>query len=254
MVYGVPVLNVLLYSSVAAAFAGLGVIPFIGGRSPRRLWIGVAYAGAGGMMLGSAHLLMTEGVAKDAWFSTGGVAAGVIYSVLVRALAAIDELDEVDDSGGKASPVRRGPAYGYKIFMQGSLHSGAEGIAIGVAMLLNLRVGIFMALVFALHNIAEGMVLTDTLRTQGLTLRRCAALAVIAKLTQPLMALVVFALHPLLEPLLPIALGFSAGALSFLVLTDLLPASYRRAGQMFIAVTVSVLAAAVVLLEELFLG
>ena len=135
-----------------------------------------------------------------------------------------------------------------------ALHSAAEGMAIGVAMVLELRLGIFLALALAVHNVAESMALTEILRRRGIGVGAAAGLCVVAKITQPVLALAAFALAPVMTELLPGALGFAAGCLVFLVLTELLPASYRRASTLPVGLLVSVAAGALLLLEHLFVA
>jgi zinc transporter ZupT len=139
---------------------------------------------------------------------------------------------------------------GYKVLLQNALHSAAEGLAIGLAMVVDLRLGIFLALALAVHNVAESMALTEILRRRGMTVSEAAGLCVVAKSTQPVLALAAFALAPAMTGLLPAALGFAAGCFVFLVLTELLPASYRRAAKLPVGVMVSVTAGAMLLLEN----
>ena len=61
-----PVLAVLLFSSLAALLAALGVLPFLAGRRPAAVWIAGAYALASGLMLGAGHLLMSRGLERGA--------------------------------------------------------------------------------------------------------------------------------------------------------------------------------------------
>jgi zinc transporter ZupT len=148
----------------------------------------------------------------------------------------------------------KGAELGYKVLLQNALHSAAEGLAIGLAMVVELRLGIFLALALAVHNVAESMALTEILRRRGMTVSEAAGLCVVAKITQPVLALAAFALAPAMTGLLPAALGFAAGCLVFLVLTELLPASYRRAAKLQVGVMVSVAAGAMLLAEHVFMN
>ncbi len=98
------------------------------------------------------------------------------------------------------------------------------------------------------------MALTDVLRRRGASVGESAGLCVVTNVMQPLMAVFVFALGPALQELFPALLGFAAGALVFLALTELVPASYHRADAKLVAVLVSVGAGAVVLLQAFFAG
>ncbi len=240
-----PVLAVLLFSSLAAALAALGAAPFAGGRQPAAAWIGGAYALASGLMLGAGHLLLSRGLERAGLTVVAGAALGVVYAHGIKRYTGTHVVDRRPEAANAVG-------LGYKLLLENGLHSAAEGVAIGVAMVLELKLGIFVALALAVHNIGEAMALTDTLRRRGISTGEAAGLCVGTNVPQPLLALAVFALAPVLGGLLPAALGFAAGALVFLVLTELLPASYQRAPGELIALVVSVAAGAVLLLEDFF--
>lgn len=239
---GEPVLVVLFAGLAAALVSGLGALPFSTARSRPRL-AGGAEALASGLMMGAGYLLMSEALDRRELLAVLGAGLGVLYTYLVQAYAGTLELDHEPNGH---------PAYGYKVLLQGTLHSASEGLAIGVAMVLDLRLGVLVAGALALHNIAEGVALSEVLRRQGMSMGEAAGLAIVTKTTQPLLALATFALAPVLYHLLAGALGFAAGCLLFLVLTELLPSSYRRASTVIIASLVTLSAAAVVLLEDMF--
>lgn len=240
-----PVLLVLLFGSLAAATAALGALPFAGDRRPGPGWIGAAYALAGGFMLGAGYLLMSHGLELGTLAVVLGAGVAVAYTRWVQAYAGTADLEA-------APGLEQGAEIGYKIILQNTLHSSAEGIAIGVAMAQNLRLGIFLALALAVHNVGEAMALTDELHRRGMTVGESAGLCVVTKVPQPLLAIVAFALAPALAGLAPALLGFAAGALVYLTLTELVPASYPRTGEGWVALLVSASAGAVVLLQSFF--
>ncbi len=241
-----PVLTVLLCSSVAAATAVFGVLPFAFHKRVGLEWIGGAYALASGLMLGVAYLLMTRGLERGLLLAMAGAGLGVAYTYWVQSYAGITQLDTMPGRGAE-------PDYGYRIILQNTLHSASEGVAIGVAMLVSLKLGIFMAFALAIHNIGEAMALTAFLRDRGMSTGESAGLCVVTNVGQVLLAIVAFAVGPMLGDRLPAALGFAAGALLFLVMTELLPASYQRAKSESVAFLLSFSVAAVVLLESFFL-
>lgn len=251
-----PVLNVLLYSALAAGLAVLGALPFALGGRPRAVWIGAAGALAAGLMLGAGYLLMDRGLDRGTWAAVVGGAGGVLYTLAARLfIGAGDLADEREGEGpatdGDSSP--RGDRISL-LLLQHGLHAAAEGIAIGVAMTLHLRLGVFVALALAVHNIGEAMSLTDLLRRRQVSTARAAGLSVVINLPQPVLALAAFALGPVLTGFLPAALGFAAGALVFLVLTELVPEAYPQAGKGVVALLVSASAGTVLLLESFFVG
>ncbi|HXF96940.1 MAG TPA: ZIP family metal transporter [Gemmatimonadales bacterium] len=139
------------------------------------------------------------------------------------------------------------PVYGYQVMLVNTLHAAPEGIAIGAAMAVDVPFGVFLALAIGAHNVPEGAVLAAILTSRGLDWGRAAGVAVAANLSQILLAVTTFAVVVESPALLPWALGTAAGALVYLVLSDLLPESYRQAGRTSIAL-VTVLAMAVLVL------
>jgi zinc transporter ZupT len=251
-----PVIAVLLISTIAAVFGALGALPFGLARPPSRAVVGGAYALASGLMLGAGYLLLGRALDRATIQVIVGAALGVAYTHWSQVYSGLVDLQvDLGAAPSVADPIEIvAPELGYKVLLQYALHSAAEGLAIGVAMVLELRLGIFLALALAVHNVAESMALTEILRRRGIAVSAAAGLCVVAKITQPVLALAAFALAPVMTELLPGALGFAAGCMVFLVLTELLPASYRRAAKLPVGVLVSVAAGALLMLEHLFVA
>lgn len=238
------VLVVLAYGCLAAGAAVLGALPFVGGRRPGKVWIGGAYALSGGAMLGVGYLLMSRALESTTLSVVLGAVLGVAYTLWVRFYAGLDTLDGNSDDSD----------HGFKLILQGTLHSSAEGIAIGAAMALEMRLGIFLALALAVHNIGEAMALIDLLQRRGVTVGQAAGLAMVTNVMQPLLAVVAFVLSPSFGVFFPGLVGFAAGSMVFLTLTELVPASYEWADARLVALLLSAAAAAVVLLQAVLLG
>jgi ZIP family zinc transporter len=217
--------------------------------------VGGAYALASGLMLGAGYLLLERGLDRTTISVVVGGGLGVAYTYAVQLYSGLsDQGLDADPATSEKPPRASGVEVGYKVLLQYALHSAAEGLAIGIAMVLDLRLGIFIALTLAVHNVAESMALTEILRRRGVGVSEAAGLCVVAKITQPVLALAAFALAPVMKDFLPAALGFTSGCLVFLVLTELLPASYRRAAKLPVGVLVSVAAGAMLLLEFVLLA
>ncbi|MFW6083842.1 MAG: ZIP family metal transporter [Gemmatimonadota bacterium] len=223
-----PIIVVLLYASLAAVAAALGVVPHaVAGRLPLPM-LGWANALASGLMLGVAYSLFALQFSAGVLDVASGALVGVAFVWLVHAGTGTTELDlnRLDELE---------PAYGYQVVLVNVLHSAYEGIAIGAAMLVSLPFGISMVGALAVHNIPEAMILTAVVTSRGVSHRQAAALAVAANLSQVLLAVVTFAVVGVLPALLPWVAGFAAGTLIYLVFVELLPESYREAGHTSIA-------------------
>lgn len=236
-----PTLAVLFYSSIAAGMAGLGPLALAWHRRPPVAWIGWANALAAGLMLGAAYSLMAVGFDHSGVVGAAGAVLGVAFVFSTHAAARTADLDlnRLDEAS---------PDYGYKVLLINTLHSAPEGVAIGVAMVVNLPFGVFMALSIAVHNIPEAAVLGAILTSRGVKRLEAAGLAIVTNVSQILLAVFTFAVVGAAPPTLQWALGFAVGSLVYLVMVELLPESYRQAGHTTIALVTIVSMGIVVLL------
>jgi ZIP family zinc transporter len=204
--------------------------------------MGFANALAAGMMLGAAYILVAHGLGADALAGTAGALLGVLFVFGSHAIRGTSELRlnlTADTS----------PDYGYKVLVVNGMHSASEGVAIGIAMFIDLRLGIFLALAFAVHNIAEAMTLCAVLIPRGVSRIRAAALGVMTNSPQVLLAVVSYTVLVAEPGVLTPMLGFAVGAMIYLTVVELLPEAYLEAHQTAIAVTASVAMSVVALLE-----
>ena len=226
-----PTLVVLFWSTAAALAGALGVVPLIGRDQISPRWIGWSNALAAGMMLGLAYALSVETL--DGVAAGLGALAGIlfIYGTHVAIGAAEIDLNQLDGAP---------PGYGYQIFLVDFLHSASEGVAIGAAAVVDLELGLFMALAIAVHNIPEGTVLAAVQRGRGAGLPMAAGIVVAANTAQILFAVATFAVVDAAPAAAPWVEGFAVGALVNLVMVELLPESYRQAGATSIALVTAV--------------
>lgn len=238
-----PILSVLLFSAAAAAAAPLGVIPFaILGRVPIP-WLGGAFSLASGLMLGVGYILMAQGLlGEGALAPILGAVVGVGYTWWTHRFSGNEDFDY------NSPPDEVGE---YKALVLGGLHSASEGVAIGVAMTINLHLGAFTALALAIHNGAEGMAMTWLLNRRNVRLSHSAALCFFTNVPQILLAVATFSVVSAAPAALPWTIGFASGALVYLVLTELLPSSYENGRHTHVSLLVSFSAGGVVLLEGL---
>lgn len=235
-----PFSAVLVFSGLAALTAALGTVPYAFGRRPSRAAIGWANALAGGLMLGVAYTVLTEGLFDRLVAGGLGTLLGIAFVRSSHALTGTAELDaerlEEPDADGASKAV-----------LLEALHAADEGIAIGVAMAISVPLGIVMAATLAVHNIPEGVVLTSILTRRGANLSGAAAVAVGVNLNQVLLAALSFGVLGPLPGLLPWVAGFAVGTLMYRTLVELIPEAYQQAGERSIAL-VTLLAMGVVVL------
>jgi zinc transporter ZupT len=109
------------------------------------------------------------------------------------------------------------------------VHSLPEGIAIGVAFGSEDKgLGVAVVSALAVHNIPEAIAITLALRANGVSTWKCMGWALFTSLPQPLAAPFAAWLIWIFEPLLPAGMGFAAGAMTFLVIDELLPEALEK--------------------------
>ncbi len=238
---------VLLWSVVAAVVAALAGLVFVGRKEVAPRWLGWANALAAGLMFGAAYSLLIaslgEGVGQGVYVPILGALLGVGWVNLTHRMTGTSDL-ELNRQHEVASE------YGRKVFVVQSLHSAWEGVAVGAAAALDLRLGLFLLGILALHNIAEGVLLVAVLGTRGAGAARSAALAALSNAPQVLFAVGSLLALQAVPAAQPWVAGFAVGALVHLVLVELLPEAYREAGTTSIALlTSSAVGVAILLLE-----
>jgi ZIP family zinc transporter len=108
-----------------------------------------------------------------------------------------------------------------------TIHNVPEGIAVGVAFAAGgTDLGIPIALAIGIQNIPEGFAAAVPLLEAGRPRRTAARFALLTGVVEPPSALIAFAAFELASSLLPIGLGFAAGAMLYVVVDELIPESH----------------------------
>ena len=80
-----------------------------------------------------------------------------------------------------------------------------------------------MTLAIGLHNIPEGLAVSTVLVARGISPRRALLWTLFTAMPQPLVAVPSFLFVDTFRVLLPVALGFAAGCMLWMVFAELLP-------------------------------
>jgi len=129
-----------------------------------------------------------------------------------------------------------------------ALHNLPEGMAVGAvvagcitgnatisaAAMLALAVGI------ALQNLPEGAIISMPLHSNGMKRGRAFGYGVLSGVVEPIGAIITILLAELMVPILPYMLAFSAGAMLYVVVEELIPemseGEHSNVGTIFFAV------------------
>ncbi len=207
---------VTLAALVTALATGLGAVPFVFARHMSRSWLGISNAVAAGFMLAASGLLIIEGATRGVWPVVAGAAVGAAFIWLTHRLIGEHELNFGELRGADAKKA---------VLIVGvmTLHSFSEGIGLGVSYGGGAELGVFITIAIAIHNIPEGLAISLVLVPRGASVRSAAWWSVFSSLPQPLVAAPAFLFVEQFTPFLPVGLGFAGGAMTWLVLAELLP-------------------------------
>ena len=111
-----------------------------------------------------------------------------------------------------------------------TLHNLPEGAAVGLSFLSDdPALGFATMIGIGLQNIPEGMAVAALLATLGWSPMRCAIGALASGLVEPFGAAVGVSIASVSDAVLPWALGFSAGAMLYVVVAEIIPRTRRAA-------------------------
>jgi zinc transporter, ZIP family len=135
-----------------------------------------------------------------------------------------------------------------------TLHNIPEGLAVGVAFgavaanlpAATLAGAMALAVGIAIQNFPEGIAVAMPLRGEGMSRWKSFGYGQASALVEPVAAVIGAATVLLMQPLLPYALSFAAGAMIYVVVEELIPASHSN-GHSDLA-TVSVMGGFVVMM------
>ena len=113
-----------------------------------------------------------------------------------------------------------------------TLHNIPEGLAVGVAFGAaatgdSFGAAIALAIGIGLQNFPEGAAVSLPLRREGLSRKKSFWWGQLSALVEPIAAVLGAAVVVYMDPLLPYALAFAAGAMIFVVVEELVPEAHR---------------------------
>lgn len=221
-------------AAVATALAtGLGALPLLAAPTGARRWIGIADGVAAGCMLGASVGLALEGADRNVAAMVLGIAAGLAFIAGSRPL--VNKSHVVHMGVLRGADARRAVL----VVAVMTIHSFSEGVGVGVAFGDGQELGVLIALAIAVHNIPEGLAISLVLVPRGASAATAAAWSVFSSLPQAVMAVPAFLFVEAFAEVLPVGLGFAAGAMLWLVGSDLLPEAVETTRIRTVAIAVA---------------
>ncbi len=230
-----PVVLVFVAALITAVATGVGALPFLFVRKISKRWMSLSHAMAAGLMLAACHSLIDEGIQLSPTRLLFGVLLGLAGIVLAHRLISNGQEIEIAELDGMNA--RRA------LLIVGVMtaHSFAEGVAVGVSFAGQAELASFITTAIAVHNIPEGLAIALVLVPRGTPVWTAVLWAIFTSLPQPLMAVPAYLFVEAFHPLLPIGFGIAAGAMIWLVFSELVPEAneHERPGNVAAAVTLS---------------
>jgi ZIP family zinc transporter len=228
-------------SLFAGALTGLGgwLVSAFGAPDEKRQNLFIGFA-AGVMIAAAVFSLIVPAImrAQLAGASLVAASARVLAAVMLGALgiaqlgrfidtAALHRLATAGRGSGLAPDPERQRVI--LIVLAITLHNLPEGMAVGLGFMAgDPQLGWATMLGIGIQNIPEGMAVAAVLATLGWSARRCTLGALASGLIEPVGGALGVGIVAASSAALPWVLGFSAGAMLFVALAEMLPHARRR--------------------------
>ncbi len=142
-----------------------------------------------------------------------------------------------------------------------TLHNIPEGLAIGVAFgslatqgeTISLMGAVSLAIGIGIQNIPEGLAISLPLRGEGFSRGKSFFYGQLSGIVEPVAALLGAVAVSMVQPILPYALSFAAGAMIYVVVEELIPESQAK-GNSDIATTGTIIGFTVMMVLDVALG
>jgi ZIP family zinc transporter len=217
----------MIAATITVLANGLGAVPFLFIKHLPDSWTRAGWSLAGGLMLSaSVFNLIFPGVEEGGFLP---VAFGIFVGSGVMALTSkLLNGNEHAVSGLSVESSRKILLVLITMF----IHSFPEGLAVGIAYGSGeAGLGLLMALAILIHNIPEGTAVAMPLRAEGVSGWKCIGWAIFSGLPQLLAAAPAYLAVVTFRQILPFGFGFAAGAMIFLVMSEMIPTSRMEENQ-----------------------
>ena len=230
----------MIYESVAAVLLpflgtclGAAMVFFLKGQMNRSLQRGLSGFAAGVMVAASVWSLIIPAMDQSAHmgklaFLPAFVGVWLGFLFLMALDGVIPHLHPGSDCP-EGAPCNLGKS-AMMVFAV-ALHNLPEGMAVGVVVAgwitgnesISFAAALALSLGIALQNLPEGAIISMPLKSGGMKRRKAFGYGVLSGVVEPLGAVITILLAELLVPVLPYLLSFSAGAMLYVVVEELIP-------------------------------
>lgn len=218
---------------------GSGVVFFF--KSIQRNVLDTMLGFAAGVMIAASYwsllapaIEMAENAGKTAWIpaTVGFLLGGAVLWIIDKLLPHLHPGFPIDEAEGINSGWRRSVLLVLAI----TIHNIPEGLAVGVAFgalgadlpSASLGGAVALAMGIGIQNFPEGAAVSVPLRREGLTRLKSFWYGQLSGLVEPVAGIVGAFAVIFMQPILPYALAFAAGAMIYVVVEELIPESQHE--------------------------
>lgn len=242
------VYTIFLAAMITALATGLGALPLLFVTNVNKWWMGICNGIASGLMLGASHGLITEGLDYGVPRVVTGIITGILFmTVTYKLLNRRNDLHIGALEGANALKA-------LMIVGVMTLHSISEGVGVGVSFGGGEALGELITTAIAIHNIPEGLAISLVLVPRGISVFKSGLWRVFSSQPQPAMAVPAFLFVTIFSIILPSGLGFAAGAMIWMVFSELVPDALKDCSSVTVAITITLSIAAMLVFQQMLLN
>lgn len=203
---------------------------------------------------------MAETMGQTPWLTAviGFMGGGIFMRLVDRILPHLHPGLKMDQSEGVNTSWQRSTLLVLAI----TLHNIPEGLAVGVAFgavaadLPSATIGgaIALAIGIGIQNFPEGAAVSMPLRREGMGRKKSFLMGQASGIVEPVAGVIGALFVLLLQPVLPYALCFAAGAMIFVVVEELIPESQRVTANIDTVTMTTMIGFSVMMLLDVALG
>jgi len=234
VIFGKIVVIGFLASILAGLATGVGALPALFFRNISNNLFNSMLGGAAGVMLAAtAFSLLVPGMSfgnavwpgKGIYFVSFGMMLGALFLHYADRQLPHVHFDAVAD-------LRRTSLNKIWLFIIAiTIHNFPEGMSVGVSYGTGeMKTGTVLAIAIALQNIPEGLAVALPLVGLNYNKWHAVGIATVTGLVEPVGGLLGITMVTLFQPILPIAMGFAAGAMLFVISEEIIPETHGSTG------------------------
>ncbi|MEW5894737.1 MAG: ZIP family metal transporter [Candidatus Omnitrophota bacterium] len=235
-----PVLQALLAGLFTWALTAVGASGVFFLKEINRKALDMMLGFAAGVMIAASYwsllapcIEMSQGMNVPAWFpaATGFLLGGLFLRLIDVVLPHLHLWLPIQRAEGFQARWKRTTL----LVLAVTLHNIPEGLAVGVAFGaaaagISSSTGtaaIALAIGIGLQNAPEGLAISAPLRREGISRIKSFWYGQISAIVEPIAAMIGAAIVLAIQPVLPYALSFAAGAMIFVVVEEVIPESQQ---------------------------